>query len=206
MFLRIVATVKSTVLGWARTIGQAVKCLLRPPSSVATMACAAARDVIRSRSDLLAENALLRQQLLVLRRSVTRPRLHGDDRLLMLILARVTRAWRDAVHLVKPDTVLRWHRNFSKNVWRRRSRPNGQPNRLAQDTVALIQRMAKDNVLWGAERVRGELFKVGIPVSKRTIQKYMRRRGPRGKRGQTWRTFVKNHAGDIWACDFLQLL
>ena len=63
----------------------------------------------------------------------------------------------------------------------------------------------KDNVLWGAERIRGELLKLGLRVSKRTIQKYMRLVRPPGKRGQTWHTFIKNHSDDIWACDFLQL-
>ena len=80
-----------------------------------------------------------------------------------------------------------------------------QPKRLAAEVVTLIQAMAKDNVLWGAERIRGELLKLGIRVSKRTIQKYMRRVRPPGKRGQRWNTFVGNHSRDIWACDFLQL-
>jgi len=80
-----------------------------------------------------------------------------------------------------------------------------QPKRLAPEVVTLIQAMAKDNVLWGAERIRGELLKLGIRVSKRTIQKYMRRVRPPGKRGQRWNTFVGNHSRDIWACDFLQL-
>jgi transposase InsO family protein len=100
---------------------------------------------------------------------------------------------------------LRWHRDLFKIVWRRKSLPRGQPKRLAPEVVTLIQAMAKDNVLRGAERIRGELLKLGICVSKRTIQKYMRRVRPPGKRGQSWNTFVGNHSRDIWACDFLQL-
>jgi len=159
----------------------------------------------RTRSELLAENALLRQQVIVLRRSIRRPRVHHDDRLLLLILARLCRRWWEALHVVNPETLLRWHRDLFKFVWRRRSRPKGQPMRLAPEVVTLIQAMAKDNVLWGAERIRGELLKLGIRLSKRTIQKYMRRVRPSGSGGQTWRTFIGNHSGDIWACDFLQL-
>ena len=186
-------------------LGRAVRRLLRPARSGAKLMIGAAGDLTRTRSELMAENALLRQQLIVLRRSIKRPRLHRDDRVLLLALARLTRRWRDALHVVSPETLLRWHRGPFKIVWRRKSLPRGQPKRLAPEVVTLIQAMAKDNVLWGAERIRGELLKLGIRVSKRTIQKYMRRVRPAGKRGQSWNTFVGNHSCDIWACDFLQL-
>ena len=110
------------------------------------------------------------------------------------------------MHLVNPETLLRWHRDLFKVVWRPKSRPRGQSRRLAPEIVTLIQAMAKDNALWGAERIRGELLKLGIRVSKRTIQKYMRQvRPPDSSSGQTWATFIRNHTDDIWACDFLQL-
>ena len=141
----------------------------------------------------------------MLRRSIKRPRLHRDDRVLLLALARLTRRWPDALHVVSPETLLRWHRDLFKIVWRRKSLPRGQPKRLAPEVVTLIRAMAKDNVLWGAERIRGDLLKLGIRGSKGTIQKYMRRVRPPGKRGQSWNTFVGNHSCDIWACDFLQL-
>ncbi len=145
------------------------------------------------------------QQPMVLRRSIRRPRVHHDDRLLLLILARLCHRWREALHLVNPETLLRWHRDLFKILWRRESRPRAQPKRLPPTLVTLIQAMAKNNLLWGAERIRGELLKLGIRVSKRTVQKYMRRVRPSGSRGQTWRTFIANHSGNIWACDFLQL-
>jgi hypothetical protein len=147
---------------------------LRPARSVSRLAIGGAPDLTRTRSELLAENALLRQQVVVLRRQMDRPRLHQDDRLLLVILARLTERWRDALHLVCPDTLLRWHRDLFKIVWRRRSRPKRPANRLAREVVEIIQAMAANNVLWGAERIRGELLKLGIRVSKRTIQKYMR--------------------------------
>ena len=134
-------------------LGNYLQRLLRPAGSTGALAIAAAQDLARSRSALLAENALLRHQLIVLRRNTSRPRLYGDDRVLLLILARLNRRWRDALHLVCADTVLRWHRDLFKIVWRRKSQPKGQPKRLASGVVALIQRMTKDNTLWGAERI-----------------------------------------------------
>ena len=182
---------------------RALQRLLRPVRSRARLIAAATGDLARTRSELIAENALLRQQVIVLRRSIERPRLHRDDRLLLLLLARLTRSWRDAWHVVSPETLLRWHRNLVRIIWMRKSRPRGQPRRLAPQIVTLVRTMARDNVLWGAERIRGELLKLGIRVSKRTIQKYIRPVRPPGKRGHSWRTFVRNHTHEIWACDVL---
>ena len=92
-----------------------------------------------------------------------RPRLHCDDRLLLLALVRLTDRWRDALHLVSPETLLRWHRDLFKIVWRRKSRPKRRTSRLAPEIITLIQTMATDNVLWGAERIRGELLKLEHP-------------------------------------------
>lgn len=158
-------------------------------------------DLPRSRSDLMAENALLRQQLIVLKRQVKKPKLNNRDRFRLIFLARLTRFWCSALHIVQPETLLRWHRNLFRIYWRRKTRPKGKSKRtISEETIELIKRMAKENPLWGAEKIRGELLKLGIKLSKRTIQKYM----PKIKRksGQTWSTFLKNHAGDIWACDF----
>ena len=146
----------------------------------------------KSNAGAIAENAMLRQQLIVLRRSIGRPRIHDVDRLLLLILARLSQRWRDALHLIGPETLLRWHRDLFKILWRRKSRPRAQTRRLALEFVTLIQVMARDNVLWGAERIRGEFLKLGLRVSKRTIQKYKRLARPPGKRGQTsyWASFA----------------
>ena len=185
---------------------QVVKNLLRPARTVAALVSAASLDAVRPRSALMAENAFLRQQVLVLRRAAPRrPRLHREDRLLLVLLARLDRAWRDALLVVQPDTLLRWHRDLFALVWRWKSRRTDSPRRLHAEVVDLIRTMAKGNVLWGAERIRGELLKLGLRVSKRTVQKYMRAGRPRGDRGQTWDTFLRNHTRDIWACDFLQL-
>jgi hypothetical protein len=138
-----------------------------------TLLFAAARDALRTRVALLADNALLRHQLIVLERSVPRPRFRRIDRVVAVALAAITPAWREALLIVQPATLLRWHRAGFRALWRWRSR--GRSPRVPRDTVALIRSMAADNRLWGAERIRGELLKLGIRVSKRTVYKYMRR-------------------------------
>ncbi len=162
-------------------------------------------DLVRGKSALIAENALLRQQLLVLRRSVKRPRCTPTDRVLLVLLASRVRGWRQALLLVQPDTLLRWHRELFRRHWRRQSRA-ARPARRAKvpaETIALIRAMATANARWGAERIRGELLKLDIRVAKWTVQKYMRDARPPRRAGQPWATFLRNHAGEIWACDFL---
>ena len=124
---------------------------------------------------------------------------------MLVLFARLCASWRDALHVVQPDTLLRWHRNLFTVLWRRKSKTRVKPQRVKQETIDLIKEMAVSNAQWGAERIRGELLKLGIRVSKRTIQKYMKLVRPRGGSGQTWETFVRNHTNEIWACDFLQL-
>ena len=206
MLNRWIRTTTSTVERGGHRVGQIIKTLLRPVRTTAALTSAAALDAVRPRSELVAENALLRLQILVLARAAPpRPRLFREDRLLLVLLARVNTAWRDALHLVQPDTLLRWHRDLFTLFWRRRSRGTPRSRGLGAELVELIRTMANANALWGAERIRGELLKLGLRVSKRTIQKYLRACRPRAGRGQTWRTFLRNHAAEIWACDFLQL-
>ncbi len=177
-------------------------CLWAQPV-VGAHAAGTGSDLLRGRAQLLAENALLRQQLLVLRRSVKRPGVTAADRVLLVLLAGRARAWRQSLLLVRPETLLRWHRAGFRVLWRHTSRPGPGRPPLPAETVALIRRMAADNPLWGAERIRGELGKLGITVAKRTVQTYLRGQRPPPPRGQTWATFLRNHAGEIWACDFL---
>ncbi len=162
-------------------------------------------DLARGKSELVAENALLRQQLIILRRQSKRPVCTKRDRILLVLLAKTVRAWRQALLIVQPETLLRWHRQGFRFFWKQKSKTTSAQTKVAAETIALIKEMAKNNRLWGAERIRGELLKLGIRVCKRTIQKYMWCvRSPRS-RGQSWGTFLRNHAGEIWACDFLQV-
>lgn len=162
-------------------------------------------DMTRGKSELLAENALLRHQLVILRRQIKRPVYKKRDRLLMVLLARMVRTWKQALFLVQPETLLRWHRELFGVFWKRKSKAHSRKPRLSPETITLIKEMAANNGLWGAERIRGELLKLDIRVCKRTIQKYMRHIRTTQPRGQNWRTFLRSHAAEIWACDFLQV-
>jgi putative transposase len=165
-------------------------------------------DVARDKRDLIAENALLRHQLIILQRQTKRPSLTQADRGLLVLLARWASYWRDALMIIKPETLLRWHRQGFRLYWRRKSQANTRQPRIPETTIGLIQQMAVKNRLWGAERTQGELQKLGIRVSKRTVQRYIRqarRNLPPRASSQTWSTFLKNHEHEIWACDFLQV-
>jgi transposase InsO family protein len=162
-------------------------------------------DLARTKPQLILENALLRQQLLILQRSVRRPRCTPTDRALLVLLTSRLQTWRQSLLIVQPDTLLRWHRELFRRSWRRRARPAAPAHRppLALETIALIREIAAANRTWGAERIRGELLKLNIPLAKWTIQKYMRGARPPRRSGQTWATFLRNHGHAIWACDFL---
>jgi putative transposase len=162
-------------------------------------------DLARGKPELIAENALLRQQLIVLGRTTKRPRLTPGDRALLVLLATRIRTWRNALLIVQPETLLRWHRAGFRLVWRWRSAPRSSRPRVSPETVELTRRMARESRLWGAERIRGELRKLGVAVWERTIQRHMRPARPWSPAGQTWATFLRNHRHEIWACDFLQL-
>ena len=166
----------------------------------------AALDLTRSKSELLLELALLRQQLTILQRQTKRPKLAWRDRALIVFLSSKLRMWKQALVIVQPDTVLRWHRELFRRIWQRKSKPKSKQGRppLTSDLVALIKRVVKENLTWGAERIRGELLKLEVRVSKSTIQKYMKGVRESLSPKQTWATFLRNHASEIWACDFLQ--
>jgi putative transposase len=162
-------------------------------------------DLARSKPQLLAETLLLRQQLIVLNRSVKRPHFTCADRSLLVLLSSTLRNWKEALLIIKPETVLRWHRQGFRLFWKQKSFVRSCEPKVPAETITLIKEMAVNNRLWGAERIRGELSKVGINVAKRTVQRYMRQARPPRSARQTWASFIRNHANDIWACDFLQL-
>ncbi len=162
-------------------------------------------DLARTKPQLVIENALLRQQLIVLNRSFKRPCFTRADRGRLILFASQVQNWREALLIVKPETLLRWHRAGFRLFWTWKSCTPVREPKLALETIALIKEMTRNNRLWGAERIRGELLKLGIQVAKRTIQKYMRQARPPRPHKQTWATFVRNHANNIWACDFRQV-
>jgi putative transposase len=121
-------------------------------------------DLAKGKSELLAENALLRQQLIILHRHVKRPVCRKTDRFLLVLLARMLRTWKQAFFIVQPETVLRWHRELFRLFWKHRSKADARQPKISTETIALIKEMVKNNRLWGAERIRGELLKLGIRV------------------------------------------
>jgi len=154
---------------------------------------AVSQPVLSTRRDLLLEILALRHQLGVLGRSDRRFR--PFDRLLWMFLRWWWPRWREALVLVQPATVARWHREGFRGCWRRRSRRRQGRPRIDLQLRSLIGRMATENYLWGAPRIHGELLKLGFTVSERTVSRYLPDRLTR--RSQTWRTFLANHIGSL---------
>ena len=128
-------------------------------------------------ASLTAENLTLRQQLIVLKRNQKRPALKERDRLFWVILSRIWSGWRNAVLIVQPDTVVRWHKKAFKLCWTRKSRSGrrGRPS-VDPEVKALVLQMADANPLWGAPKIHGELLKLGLVVLERTVSGLLRRR------------------------------
>ena len=156
--------------------------------------------VLKSRSRLEAENAILRHQLIVLqRRPRRRVRLTNGDRLLFVQLYRWFPSVLRAVAIVRPETLVGWHRAGFRSYWRWKSRRRGGRPQIDADLRALIRRMSRENPLWGAPRIHGELLKLGFEVAQSSVAKYMVKR--RGPPSQGWRAFLRNHAPDIAGMD-----
>src|SRR5229473_4633320 len=158
-------------------------------------------DCSRSRQNLALENLVLRHQLEVLLRRTAKPRLRNRDRILWVWVRWLwPEGWTRQLRIVQPQTVIGWHRRGWRLYWSWRSRSRlGRP-RLSVEVRELIATMAQENPLWGTERIRGELLKLGIRVSARSIRRY-RRRGRSRAPSQSWRTFLANQAHAIWAAD-----
>ena len=156
----------------------------------------------KSRSRLVAENLCLRQQLIVFKRRQVRPLLRDADRRFWVLVCRWFAQWRNSLIIVKPDTVIRWHRRGWKAYWRWRSARSGRAGRkmTPPEIRALIRRMARDNPLWGQRRIQAELARLGINVCARTVAKYMRRPYD-GTPSPGWQQFLVRHSEEIWACD-----
>jgi len=157
---------------------------------------------LQSQAALQIENAARRHQLAVLQRQARgRLRLRPVDRLFWTWLCRLWPGWRHAVVIVKPDTVIRWHRRGCRLYWRWKSRPRrpGRP-RIPRAVDALIRQMCHANPTWGAPRIHGELLKLGIEIAETTVGHYLVRRRP--PPSQTWRTFLANHVSQLVSVDF----
>jgi hypothetical protein len=157
---------------------------------------------LRSRRDLLLENLALRQQLSAFKARGKRPRIGPADRAFWVLLRRLWARWAHTLVIVKPDTVVRWHRAGFRLYWRwisrRRRRAGRRP--VSTEIRELIRRMASENG-WGAPRIHGELLMLGLDVSERTVSRYLQRLGRRPEARQSWLTFLHNHREAIAAMD-----
>src|SRR5262244_2834179 len=157
-------------------------------------------NLFRSKRRLEVENLFLRHQLnIALRSAPHRQRLRGSDRALLVWMTWLWPSLLGLSRVVQPDTILRWHRAGFRAYWRWKSRGRPGRPRVSRELRELIQRMSKENPLWGAPRIHGELLKLGFEIAESTISKYMIRR--RGPPSQSWRTFLRNHAHAIAAID-----
>jgi hypothetical protein len=162
------------------------------------------RLMLGSRARLAAENLFLRKQLACYLERQVRPRRTDNASRIALVLLSHFVDWRELLTIVRPETLVRWHRDLFRLFWRLKSRRRGRP-RIAIEVQRLIADMATHNHTWGEERIAAELrVKLGLTVSPRTVRRYMppRPRGRGGRSAQSWATFVHNHAGSILACDF----
>ena len=163
---------------------------------------AAVRLFFRSRGDTALEVLALRQQVAVLKRKRPRPHLNRLDRLFWTTLRSVWPRWEDALVIVKPETIIGWHRAGFRLYWRWRSRPRGGRPKITDEIRALIRRLAEENPTWGAPKIHGELLKLGLEVSERTVARYLRSAPRRGDPGKRWLTLLANHREVIVAFDF----
>src|SRR5450755_1271749 len=153
----------------------------------------------KSKLRLEAENAVLRHQLIVLRRLHGRVRLTNNDRWFLIQLYRWFPSILQLLTIIRPKTLVRWHRAGFRCYWRWKSLPLGGRPQIDTELRGLIRRMSMENPLWGAPRIHGELLKLGFEVAQSSVAKYMVKR--RGPPSQGWRTFLRNHAPDIAAMD-----
>src|SRR5471032_3406850 len=157
-------------------------------------------DLFKSRSRLEAENLFLRHQLAIaLRRAPPRLRLRGSDRALFILITKLWPSLLGATLVVQPETILRWHRAGFKVFWRWKSRNRAGRPKIDRGLRDLIQRMSRENPLWGASRIHGELLMLGFEVAQSTVSKYIAR--PSKPPSQSWKTFLRNHAEAIAAID-----
>jgi putative transposase len=160
-----------------------------------------ARSFFAPRLELMAEILALRQQLAILNRTAKRPSLRFQDRLFWIALSRFWRDWRSALLIVKPETVIKWHRQGFRLYWRWKSKA-GRPGRPRIDAEIreLIRRISRENPLWGTPCIKAELHLLGFEVAESTVAKY--RIKTLKPSSQTWKTFLSKYAGEIIGIDF----
>jgi len=159
--------------------------------------------LFRSNQNVILENITLRHQINIQQRNIKHPKIKYTDRIFLVWISCIWKKWRSSVVVVKPETVVGWHRKGFKLYWKWKSRKRGRPN-INWELIKLIRRMQKENHLWSAQRIQGELAKIGVTVCTNTVKKYMKKitnEGDNLKR-QKWLTFLRNQSKGIVGIDF----
>lgn len=175
----LLGEVRTLVLDWTKPLKE-------------TLVGGIADDASKTKTEVLIENALLRQQLIGLKRQVKHPTLEGRDRVVLVVLASTLWSWRQALLISNSETFVGWHRKVFLLVWKHTSAAPSRTPRVPTETIVLIRQIAAQNTLWGAERIQGEVLKLTSGLAKRTIQNYRRGARPSRSSGQTWATFLKS--------------
>ena len=161
------------------------------------------RLIFRGKQDIVLENLALRQQLIIQNRSIKKPNISNWDRIFWIWLSRFWNKWQSSLIVVKAPTVISWHKKGFKAYWKRKSRRVGRPN-IDWELIKLIRRMQKENATWSAQRIQGELKKLGYEVCDNTVAKYMiKSKDDDPAKRQRWLTFLRNHAKHIVGIDFV---
>jgi hypothetical protein len=176
--------------------------VIRAPFLYASIICRSLAAFFRSRNDQAIAELALRQQLAIYAVKRPRPRLTRTDRAFWVLLSRVWPRWREALFIVQPETVVRWHRKGFRLYWRSISKRGPGRPRISLELQALIRRFATEND-WRARKIQAELEKLGFTVSLATVSRYLPTRAPNERQRQRWVTFLQNHRDVITAMDFL---
>jgi len=160
------------------------------------------RLLFKTKKQLILENLMLRQQLNIYKRKNKKPKIETIDRLILVWISKFFSKWKSALIIVKASTLIGWHKKSFKPYWKRKSRNAGRPN-IDWQLIKLIRKLQKENTTWSAQRIQGELEKLGISVCDNTVAKYMRKPETDSEKHQRWITFLRNHAKHIAGIDFL---
>ena len=159
------------------------------------------RRSIKTRTQLILENIFLAKQLEIYQRTDPKLKIKRTDRMFFSLIMDLLSNWKERLFIVKPETVIKWHRTAFKFYWRWKSKPKGGRPSISRELISLIKQMVNDNPLRGSPRIHGELKKLGFDISESTVQRYMPKK-VRKTTGQNWKTFPNNYSKEIIFIDF----
>jgi hypothetical protein len=158
----------------------------------------------KNKIQLLLEVIMLAKQLEIYQQTDPKLKIKRTDQMFFILMMDWLSNWKERLFIVKPDTVIKWHRTAFKFYWRWKSQHKEGRPKVSREVIALIKQMANENSDWGAPRIHGELLKLGFDISESTVQRNMPKKGKRNN-GQNWKTFLQNHSKEIISIDFLNI-